>query len=58
MLYDSQHGFFLRRKTLNFQRRIIQHALKDTNGNWAAATRALGMHRSNPHNLAKRPGLH
>jgi anaerobic nitric oxide reductase transcription regulator len=52
------NGFSLRRETLNFQRRIIQQALADSNGNWAAAARALGMHRSNLHNLAKRLGLH
>lgn len=47
----------LRQETLNFQRRIIQQALAASDGNWAAAARALGMHRSNLHNLAKRLGL-
>jgi anaerobic nitric oxide reductase transcription regulator len=41
----------------NFQRHLIRHAVARNRGNWAAAARQLGMHRSNLHNLAKRLGL-
>lgn len=40
-----------------FKRKMIRQALKQNNGNWAAAARDLNMHRSNLHNLAKRLGL-
>ena len=50
-------GFSLRSETKNFQRRIIEQALINTNGNWAAAARLLGMQRSNLHNLATRLNL-
>ena len=53
----SSTEFSLRQETLNFQRRVIRQTLANNNGNWAAAARALGMHRSNLHNLAKRLGL-
>jgi anaerobic nitric oxide reductase transcription regulator len=42
----------------NFQRHLIRHTVTRNQGNWAAAARQLGMHRSNLHNLAKRLGLH
>jgi anaerobic nitric oxide reductase transcription regulator len=41
----------------DFRRRAIQQAVQAHEGNWAAAARALGMHRSNLHHLAKRLGL-
>jgi anaerobic nitric oxide reductase transcription regulator len=47
----------LREATLDFQRAAIRRALRDNDGNWAAAARALGMHRSNLHHLAGRLGL-
>jgi anaerobic nitric oxide reductase transcription regulator len=47
----------LRDRTLEFQRRAIEGALARANGNWAAAARELGLHRSNLHHLAKRLGL-
>jgi anaerobic nitric oxide reductase transcription regulator len=40
-----------------FKKHLIQHALTKNNGNWAAAARELGMHRSNLHHLALRIGL-
>jgi len=40
-----------------FQRRIIGQALQHQQGNWAAAARTLGMHRSNLFHLAQRLGL-
>jgi anaerobic nitric oxide reductase transcription regulator len=50
-------GFSFRAETRNFQRRIIRRALAHNDGNWAAAARDLGMHRSNLHNLGTRLGL-
>jgi anaerobic nitric oxide reductase transcription regulator len=47
----------LRDTLLEFQRKEIQSALQHHAGNWAAAARSLGMHRSNLHHLAKRLGL-
>jgi anaerobic nitric oxide reductase transcription regulator len=40
-----------------FERRVIGDAIARHDGNWAAAARALGMHRSNLHHLATRLGL-
>jgi anaerobic nitric oxide reductase transcription regulator len=40
-----------------FKRAQIQAALAQNDGNWAAAARELGMHRSNLHNLARRLGM-
>ena len=39
------------------ERRVIADAIARHDGNWAAAARALGMHRSNLHHLATRLGL-
>ena len=47
----------LREATLDFQRAMIRRALQAHAGNWSAAARALGMHRSNLHHLANRLGL-
>ena len=47
----------LRDAVEDFQRRLITASVKATEGNWAAAARRLGLHRSNLHNLAKRLGL-
>jgi anaerobic nitric oxide reductase transcription regulator len=47
-------GYSLREATKNFQRQVIQRILTQKKGNWAAAARELGMHRSNLHNLATR----
>ncbi len=43
--------------TRDFQRGLIRRALSASGGNWAAAARSLGMHRSNFHHLASRLGL-
>ncbi len=40
-----------------FQRSLIRQALTKQGGNWAAAARLLGMHRSNFHHLAMRLGI-
>ena len=40
-----------------FRRRTILDAVERHNGNWAAAARDLGLHRSNLHQLATRLGL-
>jgi anaerobic nitric oxide reductase transcription regulator len=47
----------LREAVNSFQRELIHKALAASSGNWAAAARELGMHRSNLHHLAKRLGL-
>jgi anaerobic nitric oxide reductase transcription regulator len=47
----------LRAAVDDLQRDLIKAALKNTNGNWAAAARALGVNRSNLHKLAKRLGI-
>lgn len=52
---DSQLS--LREATMQFQRERIMAALKRADGNWAAAARELGLHRSNLHHLAVRLGL-
>jgi len=41
----------------DYQRRLIENAVARAQGNWSAAARALGLHRSNLHHLAKRLGL-
>jgi anaerobic nitric oxide reductase transcription regulator len=47
----------LRELTDRFQRRVIVAAVERHGGNWAAAARDLGLHRSNLHQLARRLGL-
>ena len=47
-------GTTLREATKNFQIKVIQRVLDAKKGNWAAAARELGMHRSNLHNMATR----
>ena len=47
----------LKEATRDFQRALIRRALAEHQGNWAAAARSLGMHRSNFHHLAARLGL-
>jgi len=41
----------------DFKRRAIRDAVAANGGNWAAAARALGLHRSNLHHLARRLGM-
>jgi anaerobic nitric oxide reductase transcription regulator len=41
----------------SYKSMLIQRTISKHNGNWAAAARELGMHRSNLHNLATRLGL-
>lgn len=50
-------GRSLRELVEDFQRSLILRAVEKHGGNWAAAARDLGMHRSNLHNLAGRLGL-
>jgi anaerobic nitric oxide reductase transcription regulator len=40
-----------------FQRHVIRDAVAAHRGNWAAASRSLGLHRGNLHVLAKRLGM-
>jgi anaerobic nitric oxide reductase transcription regulator len=47
----------LREALQDYERTLIQRALARSGGNWAAAARALGLHRSNLHHLARRLGL-
>jgi len=47
----------LREAVEEFKRDQIRRAVSAHDGNWAAAARALGMHRSNLHHLADRLGL-
>jgi anaerobic nitric oxide reductase transcription regulator len=47
----------LRRQLEAFERHAILDAVARHDGNWAAAARALGMHRSNLHHRATRLGL-
>jgi anaerobic nitric oxide reductase transcription regulator len=54
---DDARGRSLTERTREFQRRAVTRALEESEGNWAAAARRLGMHRSNLHHLAQRLGL-
>ncbi len=54
---DDRAGKPLRAAVDDLQRELIRAALKNSNGNWAAAGRALGVNRSNLHKLAKRLGI-
>lgn len=47
----------LKERMREFQRRAVEDALGESGGNWAAAARRLGLHRSNLHHLAVRLGL-
>jgi anaerobic nitric oxide reductase transcription regulator len=51
---DSQT---LREAVNEYQKLLIQRAVTKRKGNWSAAARDLGMHRSNLHNLATRLGI-
>jgi anaerobic nitric oxide reductase transcription regulator len=50
-------NFSLNDEIKNYKTKLITLALNKNRGNWAAAARDLGMHRSNLHNLAKRLGI-
>ncbi|UVE17923.1 nitric oxide reductase transcriptional regulator NorR [Pseudomonas sp. LS44] len=50
-------GKDLRTAVEAYQRQLIQAALQDQQGNWAAAARQLGLDRANLHRLASRLGL-
>jgi anaerobic nitric oxide reductase transcription regulator len=47
-------GATLREQLETFERRVVLEAVRAHAGNWAAAARALGMHRSNLHHRAAR----
>ncbi len=47
----------LREAVRDYERALIQRALTNHGGNWAAAARALGLDRGNLHHLARRLGL-
>jgi len=50
-------GATLREQIEAFERRVILETVHAHAGNWAAAARALGLHRSNLHHRATRLGL-
>lgn len=50
-------GTTLRKAVDEFKRELIIATVDDQHGNWAAAARVLGLHRSNLHHLARRLGL-
>jgi len=50
-------ALFLAERVDAFRRRTILEAVERYQGNWAAAARELGLHRSNLHQLAVRLGL-
>ena len=50
-------GRTLHEAVQDYRRELIQAALRRADGNWSAAARELGMHRSNLHHLAQRLGL-
>ncbi|RJP78589.1 MAG: nitric oxide reductase transcriptional regulator NorR [Desulfobacteraceae bacterium] len=41
----------------NYKRQVIIRSVNSHSGNWAAAARDLGLHRSNLHHLAKKLGI-
>lgn len=47
----------LRDSVEEYERALIRAAVERAEGNWAAAARELGMHRSNLHHKARRLGL-
>jgi anaerobic nitric oxide reductase transcription regulator len=55
--FPLREGKSLREAVEDYQRATIRAAVVESDGNWAAAARALGMQRSNLHHLAKRLGL-
>ena len=50
-------GRSFREQVEEFQRSLVLRTVAKHGGNWAAAARELGMHRSNLHHLAARLGL-
>jgi anaerobic nitric oxide reductase transcription regulator len=50
-------GKSFREAVEDFQRQLITVSVANNAGNWSAAARDLGMHRSNLHNLSMRLGL-
>ncbi len=40
-----------------FKRNLIERTVAENDGNWSAAARSLGLHRSNLHHLASRLGI-
>jgi len=50
-------GLTLREAVDEFQRGLVARTVESCDGNWAAAARRLGLHRSNLHHLAVRLGL-
>lgn len=50
-------GVPLRAQVEQFERDVILAAVERNDGNWAAAARELGMHRSNLHQLGRRLGI-
>jgi anaerobic nitric oxide reductase transcription regulator len=53
----SDEGGSLNQRVERFEREAILAAVARHHGNWAAAARELGLHRSNLHHRARRLGL-
>lgn len=53
----AAEGRCFRDQVEEFQRNLVLRTVAKHGGNWAAAARELGMHRSNLHHLAARLGL-
>lgn len=56
-LLISTDGMTLREVVEETKRRVVRRAVEEHGGNWAEAARALGMARSNLHQMAVRLGL-
>jgi len=54
---EATTGRRLAERVREYQRRQVEGAVERNGGNWAAAARELGLHRSNLHHLARRLGL-
>jgi anaerobic nitric oxide reductase transcription regulator len=55
--HTFSNGVALKEAVENYKQKLILAALDKHNGNLSAASRDLGMHRSNLHHLAKRLGI-
>jgi anaerobic nitric oxide reductase transcription regulator len=53
----ARPGTTLREAVESYERALIERAVREHGGNWAAAARSLGLHRSNLHRMAQRLGL-
>ncbi len=56
-LVPAAAGITLKQAVEETKKAMVLRAVKDNDGNWAAAARSLGMARSNFHHMARRLGL-